>query len=309
VRPRLLATLAQHGGVLSRAQALAAVSSHVIDDAVRAGALAVVFRGVYCAAGRQCDRDIRRRAALLTVHGSALSHTDALVVARMLVDDSVPDDRIHLTVGDETAHTGRRRGLQVHRRTAFDRSRALQLTTGHVIVDPHDAAVQSWPLLTDEVRRGLLIGAVRDRRLSTLKLRAMLASNTPGAAPIRRLHDLLDAGCQSELEMWGLTHVFDHPALPPSVAQRPVQLRDRTIYLDRAYDDVLVGVELDGAAYHFGRPQRERDMRRDAELAALGWLILRFSYWRLRSDPDGVRREIAAVIATREAQLGQAVGT
>ena len=66
---------------------------------------------------------------------------------------------------------------------------------------------------------------------------------------------------------------------------------------------------MDGAAYHFGRDQRERDMRRDAELAALGWLVLRFSYRRMTSDPAGVRREITRVIAMRRAQLGRAVGS
>ena len=64
-----------------------------------------------------------------------------------------------------------------------------------------------------------------------------------------------------------------------------------------------VAVELDGAAFHDGRINRERDMRRDAALSALGWVVLRFSYWRLHDEPDVVRDEIAAVLVTRRSQL------
>jgi ATP-dependent Clp protease ATP-binding subunit ClpX len=47
------------------------------------------------------------------------------------------------------------------------------------------------------------------------------------------------------------------------------------------------------------REARERDLRRDTALAALGWVVLRFSYARLIADPDGCRREIQAVVLGR----------
>lgn len=306
MREILLAELARRGGVLSRAQARRVVAEHVIDDAVRARAIARVFRGVYCLPGRQADRDVRRRAALLAVPGSALSHYDALATMRMLDEDATPSGPVHLTVRAGAKRPGRQAGLRVHRRTAM---RSIRLATGHVIVDPHQAAVESWPLLPDDVRRNVVLAGVRNGLLTTTRLRQLLARNTKGAREIRGLLDLIDAGCQSALEIFGLVHVFTHASLPPSIAQRQVRVRGRTIRLDRAYDDVLVGVELDGAAYHFGREQRERDMRRDAQLAALGWLVLRFSYRRIVDDPEGVRREIAEVIAARRRQFRKAVGS
>jgi len=307
VRSTLLAALAAHDGVLTRAQAREALSGHVLDDALRAGAIVAVFRGVYCRAGRGSDRDLRRRAALLSVPGSALSHMDTLAIVRILDDSVGPGGPVHLSIGSGTRRPGRQPGIRVHRRTAFA---PIHLTSGYVIVDPHQAVVDCWALLGDEVRRSMLVAAVRDGLLSSARVRSNLGRNTHGAAEIRRLLDLIDAGCHSELEIFGLTRVFDHPSLPRSAAQRRVRLRDRTVVLDRAYDDVMVAVELDGAAYHFGRRQRERDMRRDAALAAHGWLVLRFSYRRIVADPDGVRREIAAVIAARRAQLcGEALGS
>jgi hypothetical protein len=207
-------------------------------------------------------------------------------------------------LGKGTRRSGRQPGLSVHRRVGVS---VLYLTTVHVVVDAHRAMVDSWPLLADDVRRTIIVDAVRNRQLSTARLRELSVS-TVGAAQLRTLLDLLDRGCHSELEIFGLTHVFEHPSLPRSVAQRAVRLRDRVVRLDRAYDDVLVAVELDGAAYHFNAQLRERDLRREAELAAMGWLVLRFSYRRLVGDPAGVRREIAQVIAMRRAQLGGAVG-
>ena len=59
---------------------------------------------------------------------------------------------------------------------------------------------------------------------------------------------------------------------------------------------------MDGHRHHSSRAARERDMRRDTGLAALGWIVLRFSHQRLTQDPDGCRREIEAVVQRRLAE-------
>jgi very-short-patch-repair endonuclease len=58
---------------------------------------------------------------------------------------------------------------------------------------------------------------------------------------------------------------------------------------------VLLAVEMDVAAYHGSREQREKDIRRDALLATVGWQTLRFGYRPLTGDPEGCRREFRAV--------------
>jgi len=62
---------------------------------------------------------------------------------------------------------------------------------------------------------------------------------------------------------------------------------------------VLLAVELDGAAWHGSREQRERDIRRDSLLATEGWQTLRFGYRRATADPDGCRRDIRAAHEAR----------
>jgi very-short-patch-repair endonuclease len=75
------------------------------------------------------------------------------------------------------------------------------------------------------------------------------------------------------------------------------------VYLDRLFVHERVNVELDGAKWHRGDAQRERDIRRDAALASHGFLVVRYSHHQLMSDPDGVRRELSAILARRRCQL------
>jgi very-short-patch-repair endonuclease len=71
------------------------------------------------------------------------------------------------------------------------------------------------------------------------------------------------------------------------------------VRLDAAWPDVKLAVELDGAAFHGSPEARERDLRRDAALAALGWVVLRFSYRRLMREPEACRAEILAAYRQR----------
>ena len=87
--------------------------------------------------------------------------------------------------------------------------------------------------------------------------------------------------------------------MPPFVQQRRVAVAGRTFVLDAAYDDVLLAVEMDGAAWHGSRTQREADIARDALLATVGWQTLRFGYARMTGSPDACRRDI---VAAREAR-------
>ena len=66
--------------------------------------------------------------------------------------------------------------------------------------------------------------------------------------------------------------------MPPFVQQRRVAVGGESFVLDAAYDEVQLAVEMDGAAWHGSRQQRERDIRRDALLATVGWQTLRFSF-------------------------------
>lgn len=174
---------------------------------------------------------------------------------------------------------------------------------GLELVQLEGCLVDSWALLSPLERRVPVICAVQRRRATATRIAAELerAPKLPARAELADLLKLLELGCHSELEIWGHRRVFDTSLLPPAQRQRPVLLGPRTVYLDVAYEDEMVAVELDGAAYHV---DRERDQGRDLALAAIGWLTLRFSHRRLHEDTASVRRELRATLETRRRQLG-----
>jgi very-short-patch-repair endonuclease len=302
----VLRSLLESRQVATRRELLQVVSEHVIDHAIRRGELERVLPRTYVRAGEQGrDRTLVLRAALQHLDGrGALSHTTAVKVW----DLPVPDDMVvHVTV-PVTCQPRSAGPAVVHRRRGF--AVGLPQTVvrnGLEVVRLERSIIESWGVLPeDDGRRAPVIAAVAGRRTTCERLFAEAAAipNLRGRAPLLGLVELLRDGCRSELEVWGHLHVFAPPDLPSARRQLPVQLGGRTVYLDLAYEDEKVNVELDGAKYHFGTANRERDMRRDATLARLGWLTLRFSHDRLVTDPEGVRRELLAVLASRRQQLG-----
>ena len=239
--------------------------------------------------------------------GGPLSHLSALHVAGLV---SAPDGPVHVTVPVARYPRGGSRVI-AHR---SDR----QLTTvryGQIeAIPPERSTVDAWswahspgrnPRAANEaplVRQGVIEG-VRSRSLRTVALRreSDRRRRHAGRSALAALLDLIDGGCESELEVWGALHVLPGPPhVAAPVQQYPLRLADgRAIRLDAAYPEARVAVELDGAAFHGSRDARERDLRRDTALATLGWVVLRFSYARLTADPEGCRREIEAVVRGR----------
>ncbi|SDE87665.1 Protein of unknown function [Blastococcus fimeti] len=116
---------------------------------------------------------------------------------------------------------------------------------------------------------------------------------------------LLADGCQSELEIWGCLHVLRGPGMPAFTQQRRVQVAGEWFVLDAACEEVMLAVEMDGAAWHGSRAQRERDIRRDALLATIGWQTMRFGHRRMTRQPDACRRDIRATYLARRRLFGR----
>ena len=56
-------------------------------------------------------------------------------------------------------------------------------------------------------------------------------------------------------------------------------------------------VEVDGYAYHSHREAFERDRRRDAELQAAGYRVLRVTWRRIASEPESLLVTLAQALA------------
>lgn len=304
----LLQVLDDNSGCITRSDALAVVGHDVLDRMAADGrVLQRVFPGVFVLSAFADDRHTRRLAALTYVRDGALSHLDALDVWDLPCESAHPSDtRVHVTVHGGRA-VSRVTGIRFHRRRGFSIGPPnTVIRKGCEVVRLEQAVIESWPLTAALDRRAPAIVAVRDRRTTPKRLLTTLQSQpkASGAPEMRTLFAALKAGCRSELEIWGHASVFSQPGFPVSEGQHLVRIGKRNLYLDRAFIEEMVNVEMDGAAYHSAPGQRERDLRRDALLARLGWLVVRVSHQRLHEDPAGVLAEVLDVLRMRRRQFG-----
>jgi hypothetical protein len=299
-----LATLLPHGAAARHEVTLASSASSVARWTAN-GDLVHIHPGVLILPALLADPAARARAAALWAK-APVSHVSALRLWGVVDQNTDP---IHVTVPADRFPRNAT-GVIVHRTT-------LPLPVTHVtgirVTPLSRSLVDAWDW-AHRTRRGrrnggtavvrqAVIECIRSRRTGVAELRARSALQPvhAGRLELGGLLDLLAGGCESELEIWGVTMVLPGPPdLPPWVQQHEILLSDgRRVRLDAAYLEAHVAVELDGAAFHGSRTARERDLRRDTALAALGWVVLRFSYARLMTDPAGCRREIEAVVRRR----------
>ena len=237
-------------------------------------------------------------AAALDGREAVASHVTALALWGLIEH---PPGPVHVTV-DLTRSARGSAGVALHRSSRiFDERRRVD---GLAVTSVERSIVDTWgkpfPLSRADVRAAV-ITAVRRRQCSVRGLRIELARfpRLPGRAELARLAALLADGCQSELEIWGCLHVLRAPGMPPFVQQHSIVVGRERFVLDAAYEDVKLAVEMDGAAWHGSRDQRERDIRRDALIATVGWQTLRFSFGRLTRATESCRHDILAAYWAR----------
>ncbi|SHF72958.1 DUF559 domain-containing protein [Geodermatophilus nigrescens] len=301
-REHITEVIAANGGIASRQELLTHVPATVLDGFLGRRTLTRLFPHVYCLTGRTVDDRLLLRAALRHAgRGAAISHTSALAVWG-LVALRRP---VHLTI-DQAARRAGAPDLVIHRRLRF-RVEAPQCVLRHglPVTDLARSLVDSWPLLAVDDRRPLLLDAARRRLVTPFALLEALGErpNVGGHRALAQAIDLVHDGCESELEALGVLGVFRHRSLPPGIGQYRLALPQGGIRLDRAWPEVKLAVELDGARHHTSPEDRQRDLARDAALAAAGWLVLRFTYADVRRNPELVRRRVLEVYRIRQAQL------
>jgi very-short-patch-repair endonuclease len=304
MRSKLLAAMSAAGGVMTRTQILRVVPKHVLERATQSAVVVRIHPEVYALGTRFAEPDVLDRAAIARFPTGALSHPTALRIWR-LPHIALTAERRHVTIAPER-FVRSTSALFVHRRQTFAAGPPLTVTrNGLEVVRIEQAIIESWPFLTPATRRAPAIAAVSQRLTTPERLIEVLFAQpwTTGVVGLYGLFRLLEDGCRSELGRWGHQRVFNDPSLPEAHLQYAVTVGGLTYYLDRAYVAIKVGVELDGAAWHGSRQQRERDVRRDAALAAAGWVIVRFTHARLTSNPRACRDELAAIVAARRQQL------
>ncbi len=293
--------IAARDGLATRQELLEVVPKAVLDRHVNRN-LVRVLPHVYTWRGAAAEPPTLMRAALLHAGGgAALSHTTALTIWGVRRFE-LP---LHLTIAQTVKRAGAP-NLRVHRRLRFQPSPPDCLERrGLLVTSLPRALVDSWPLLPLDERRPLLLDVARQGLTTATLLDGALAErrNVAGHRALAQTVELIADGCQSELEALGVLHVFRHASLPRSVGQYRIREGGVCVQLDRAWLEAKLAVELDGARHHTSPEDRQKDLARDAALAALGWVVLRFTYADVRKNPDLVRARVLEVYRMRVAQL------
>lgn len=297
----LIAELAaRQNGVVATWQLLRlGITEAAIRRRVHADRLHRIDFGVYAVGHREIDRDGRRRSALLVAgREAAISHRSAGHLQALRGGDG---ESVQVTV---PCNGGRRRPW-IHRCASLspldvELVRGFRCTTvPRTLVDMAGTAgrreLVSAVKAADYVGR-LDIGAVAaaagrvDRPRGIRVLRAIIVGyeDHPGV-PFTVLERAYERLCSGHDVARG-------------IPQRSIPGSTRRV--DVLYREAMLAVELDGRSAHARLAALADDRRRDAELAALGYLTLRFTRTELTGERAAVTVALVRdTLACRHAQL------
>jgi hypothetical protein len=291
----LLADLAERQqGVIARWQLVEmGFGRGAIRHRLKTGRLHPIHRGVYAVGHRRITLDGRRLAAVLACgDGAVLSHRDAAA-----------------------AHGIRECNRRLFEVTVPRKQRPRPAIQLHYARLPDDEITVVRGIPVTIVPRTLLdLAAVRPRRdvekamkeaevrrlVGPLSLPQLVARHPGhrGAATVRAILGSLTAGEEITKENFVslLLGLLDRAGLPRPKLNVWVQVGKRSYECDCVWWEQQVMVELDGYAVHGTRQNFESDRERDRVLHVAKWRVIRLTWRQLRDDPDGVARDLAALL-------------
>lgn len=288
-------------GLLLRDRALAAADPDDLLTALRSGRLRRIQRGIYLPRRVEATPLVLARAAMLSagVPSAVPSHATAARVHHLMVP---AEHRLqHVTVIRAQRRTNRR-DLRFHTRSLgcgeVQRCDGVPVTTVARTLADLATSLERLPAvwaLDDAMRRGLCTEA---------EIVGVLERWRGGAGCVQVTERLAEADGMAEsiLETAGRLVLRDR-GVPLPIPQYVLRAPDGTVVarLDGAYLPEKVALEFDGAEPH-GLPEAVfRDRWRQNRLPELGWTVLRFTWWDVTRDPDGVAALVRRTLRRRAA--------
>jgi hypothetical protein len=246
---------------------------------IDSGQLHRVLPGVLSTIAGPYDVSQRALALCLSIPDAVLSHVSA---AGHWGIRRVPKDRVDVTVPPNTWVLDRR--AVVHYSNRLPDHHIVDLVDGGRVTSVARTIFDLGGVL-DEQGHLSVIEDVRNKGLCTDAelgevYHDMCGRGRRGSAAWQRLAHLTErAGrpTMSELEL-EFQEALVAAGLPPAVQQHPVTLPNgRTVYLDLAYPDCRLDIEIDHSEWHATASAVEQDKARDLGLAVLGWERMRFT--------------------------------
>jgi very-short-patch-repair endonuclease len=276
----------QHG-VLTRQQLIElGLTDPGIVRRMRDGRLWRIHQGVYAVGRPTVTLKGRFIAAVLSCGpGAALSHIAAGVLLGVVKQRG---PRIDVTV--PRGGQRRRRGAVIIHRAALP---DIDVTTkdGIRVTTPARTLIDLADVLTPrQLERALDEAHYLRLDLSDLRPRpGRRGSGLLARVLARHEHGTTRTRTDLEERMLDLCRRF---GLPTPEVNTTIDGYE----VDFLWRDQRLIVETDGWQAHGTRSAFESDRRRDADLVAAGWRVLRISYARLETEPEWVAKRIAAAL-------------
>lgn len=280
------------------------LSKKAIQRRLAAGQLRPVAPGVYTAMEVPDGAPRRELALCLAYPDAVISHESA---ARYWGVRRAPKDRAEITV--PKGFRLDQDDAVVHYSSDMPANHVVELADGSRITSVARMVFDLGGVL-DAQAHASVIEDVRNRSLcSDAELgevyEDLCRRGRRGSAAFVRLAGLIERAARptmSEIEL-ELHAAMIAAGLPPAVQQHPVTLPSgRTVYLDLAYVDCMLDIEVDHSEWHATPSAVERDKARDVGLAIVGWERLRFTE---RSLDRSLRVCVAQIEAVRTARLAR----
>jgi very-short-patch-repair endonuclease len=284
-----------HDGLITLSEWIAAGNSRTAWFENNSGALVTSGPGVKRLAGAAKSPEHRIRAAVLATQNTVASHRSA---AYLWGVDLVGDDPVDLI--STTRNRGPKlAGVVIHRPTDCDHLRPV--------------ARRSIPT-TNPTRTLIDLGAVAPPSVGPALEQLLIAGTINVGGVVRTLFHHRRSGRNGVRALREAVETLTLGSKPPDSVLEPAiaQLFERAniegwifhewvggTELDFGFPVQRVDVEVDGWGSHSTREQFERDRERDADLGALGWLVLRFTWRQVTQRPNWVARSVAATLALR----------
>ena len=215
--------------------------------------------------------------------------------------DDRPPDRVMLVLGRDDHASGLPPGAFAYR---TDHRPEVAVLEGFELARGAWATAEAMREVSRSRRRGLAISALGQGICDAGELAAVMDSHPRllGASELRGALAAFYAGVHSALEDEAATHVLVG-ALGRVVRQHVMVVEGRVFRLDAFDEASRVAIEFDGFASHGGRARWQADRERDALLAGIGVLTLRFTYADVTTRPEWCRARIWAAIEARGSRL------
>lgn len=291
---RAVAELAtrQHG-VITRWQLLAiGLSPDAVDNRLRAGRLHRLHRGVYLLGHTSAPAYAHEMAAVLAGGpGAVLSHRSAAHIWDLLL---YPAHSRTPEITVPARNLNPRPGIRLHRVTRLDH-RDVTRRQRIPVVTPARALLDLATIVKARELERALAEAQAKRTVTSSALEAVLSRNgrRAGTGALRGL--LQDSGppamTRSEAEE-RLLKLIRGAGIP----EPHLNTRLGPYEVDSLWRAERLVVEVDGFRFHSSRLAFERDRRRDAELQARGFRVIRVTWRQLLEEPEAVVARIARAL-------------